>query len=139
MPPPAAKVLRRRIGPTSGSNVTSSLRQRMSIHPLYPNRYVWFVFLSTMDVFMTFIVLQFGGAEANSLANWILVRFGLAGMTIFKFVMVVFVIGLCEIVGRLDERAGRLLIGAGLIITCAPVVLAFVLLWQSHSAGPIVE
>ena len=99
----------------------------------------WLASKDMIDKAEEFLVVGYGGAEANSLANWILQRFGLAGMTIFKFVMVIFVIGLCEIVGRLDERAGRLLIGAGLIITCAPVVLAFVLLWQSHYAGPIVE
>ena len=54
----------------------------MSLQPLYPNRYVWFVFLSAMDVFMTFIVLQIGGSEANGIANWILERYGLSGMTL---------------------------------------------------------
>ena len=100
----------------------------LTLRPLYPNLYVWFVFLSAMDVIMTFLVLYFGGTEANSLANWILQRFGLPGMTLFKFAMVTFVIALCEIAGRLNERAGRLLITAGIIVTCIPVVLAFSLL-----------
>lgn len=102
----------------------------MSVKPLYPNQYVWFVFLSTMDVLMTFVVLWFGGSEANTLANWVLQKWGFAGMTIFKFVLVTFVISLCEVVGRRDPGAGRLLIRAGLVLTCVPVALAFLLLIQ---------
>jgi hypothetical protein len=101
----------------------------LTLHPLYPNRYVWFVFLSAMDVFMTFLVLFFGGSEANSLANWVLERYGLAGMTLYKFALITFVIAVCEIVGRLSDRAGRLLINAGIIVTCIPVTLAFALLF----------
>ncbi len=100
----------------------------MSMKALYPNLYAWFVFLSTMDVLMTFVVLWFGGSEANSLANWVLERWGFAGLTIFKFVLVTFVIVLCEVIGRRDAGAGRLLIRAGLVLTCVPVVLAFLLL-----------
>ncbi len=111
------------------SSPLGSLLRPLSIHPLYPNHYVWFVFLSAMDVFMTFIVLQFGGAEANKLADWILQRFGLGGMTLFKFAMVTFVICLCEIIGRLRYSSGRLLIWAGIIVTCFPVALAFGLLF----------
>ena len=102
----------------------------MATQALYPNRYVWFVFLSTMDVLMTFVVLWFGGREANSLANWVLERWGFAGMTIFKFALVVVVIGLCEIVGRLRESAGRLLINVGIVVTCVPVTVAFLLLFR---------
>lgn len=100
----------------------------MPAQALYPNRYVWFVFLSTMDVLMTFIVLWFGGRETNGVANWVLQRFGFVGITLFKFALVIVVIVLCEIVGRKDERAGLLLIRAGIVITCVPVAIAFVLL-----------
>jgi len=108
---------------------TAAGRSLLATQPLYPNRYVWFVFLSAMDVFMTFIVLQFGGTEANGIANWILERFGLPGMTLFKFAMVTLVISLCEITGRLNERSGRLLVTAGIVVTCIPVTLAFALLF----------
>lgn len=97
-------------------------------HPLYPNRYVWFVFLSAMDAMMTYVVLAFGGREANSIANWILQRFGFTGMALFKFALVVLVIVICEFVGRRKETAGRLLIHIALVVTCFPVVIAFGLL-----------
>ena len=100
----------------------------MATKPLYPNRYVWFVFLSAMDVMMTFVVLWFGGREANGLADWVLQRFGIAGMTLFKFAIVVFVILLCEYVGRRNDRAGRRLAEWAVALTCVPVVIAFALL-----------
>ena len=100
----------------------------MATQPLYPNRYVWFVFLSAMDVFMTFIVLWFGGREANNVANWIYQRWGISGMTAFKFAVVVFVILLCEYIGRRNERAGRLLAEWAIALTCLPVVIAIALL-----------
>lgn len=98
------------------------------MQPLYPNRYVWFVFLSAMDVLMTFVILSIGGREANSIANAILQRFGFAGLTIFKFVLVVFVILLCEFIGRKDEPKGRRLAEWAIVLTCLPVVIAFILL-----------
>ena len=96
--------------------------------PLYPNRYVWFVFLSTMDVLMTFVVLWFGGREANGVADRVLQRFGIGGMAIFKFALVVVVIGICEVLGRSSPRAGRKLSEWAVAVTCVPVVIAFVLL-----------
>jgi hypothetical protein len=106
------------------------------LHPLYPNRYVWFVFLSALDVYMTYLVLWFGGREANSVANWVLQRWGISGLTLFKFALVIVVIGICEIVGRRKWAAGRLLIHVALFVTCIPVVVAFgLLLWQSWFSG----
>lgn len=100
----------------------------MRIQPLYPDRYVWFVFLSALDVMFTYLVLWFGGNEANRIANWVLHRFGFTGMIWFKFALVVFVILICEFVGRRNSRMGRLLINVSLVVTCFPVVLAMGLL-----------
>ncbi|MEM8874697.1 MAG: DUF5658 family protein [Planctomycetota bacterium] len=98
---------------------------------LFPDRYVWFVLFSTLDVMMTFVILSIGGAEANPVANWILERFGISGMTIFKFVVISFVILLCEYVGRLNFEAGRRLTVYGIALTLMPVVFALILLTGS--------
>ena len=100
----------------------------MAIQPLYPNRYVWFVLLSAMDVMLTFVILWMGGREANGIANAILQRFGIAGMTAFKFLIVIFVILLCELIGRRNDGAARRLAEWSIALTCVPVVVAFVLL-----------
>ncbi len=99
--------------------------------PLYPEPYVWFVLASALDVFLTFIVLELGGREVNKVAAWILDYFGLTGMTIFKFVMVTFVILLCQIIGRRNWKAGRRLAVWAVAITFFPVAFTLILLATS--------
>ena len=102
--------------------------------PLYPNRYVWFVLLSTLDLLFTFVILRLDGREANGVADWVLRRYGIAGMTLFKFALVAFVILLCEVVGRHDDRSGRRLAEWSIALTCVPVVIALVLLAYDTAA-----
>ena len=96
--------------------------------PMFPNRYVWLVLLSSLDVFMTFLVLELGGSEANPVANFVLERAGIAGMTVFKFVLVAFVILVCEVLGRRDRAAARRLTLYALALTMTPVVFATILI-----------
>lgn len=96
---------------------------------LYPNIYAWFVFLSAMDIMLTCIVLYFGGTEVNVLADWVFQRWGLPGMVVYKFLLVVFVVMICEIVGRLNMPRGRRLAKWAVVVTAVPVVLAFGQLW----------
>ena len=100
-------------------------------HPArYPDLYVWLVFVSTMDVMLTYVVLQFGGREANPVALTILQRFGLPGMVAFKMAIVAFAIGLAEVIGRRDDGMGRRFVCYAIAISALPVILAFSLLWQ---------
>jgi len=91
----------------------------------YPNEYVWFVFVSAMDVFMTSVVLQMGGREVNPIAELVLVIGGLRGMVIFKFAMVLFVVTSCQIIAQRRYATGRLLARAAVAITAVPMVVAF--------------
>ena len=100
----------------------------MALHPLYPNRYVWFVFLSALDALLTYVILWIGGGEANAIARWVLEEFDFVGMVVFKFAIVVFVILLCEYIGRRSESKGRKLAEWSIALTCIPVVIAFTLL-----------
>ena len=67
---------------------------------LYPNFYMWLVFVSALDVILTRVILFFGGTEVNPIADWILGEFGRIGMSVFKFMIVAIVIICCEIIGR---------------------------------------
>lgn len=98
------------------------------LHVIFPNGYVWFVFISTLDIILTFLVLHLGGREANQLANAILVSYGLRGLIIFKFALVILVVLICEWVGRRRHESARLLLSTGIIITCLPVVIAMALI-----------
>ncbi len=101
----------------------------------YPNLYVWFVFLAAMDIMMTWIVLSFGGSEANVLAHWFLSKWGLSGMIGLKFAAVILVVLVCEIAGRLRDEAGRNLARFAVAVNVVPVTLAFVQLLINKFGG----
>lgn len=90
----------------------------------YQNHYVWFVFISALDIKLTWVILTFGGREANHVADFVIQRFGLPGLVLFKLVIVVFVVLLCEAVGRRREGAGKTLAEWAIAITCIPVAVA---------------
>ena len=95
---------------------------------LYENHYTWFVLVSALDVMLTWLVLHAGGREANAIAAAVLQRWGLEGMVVFKFALVVFVIVLCEAIGRRSLPAGRRLATSAVALTCVPLVIAVMLL-----------
>ena len=92
---------------------------------LYPQAYVWFIFVSALDLMMTWVVLYFGGREVNVLADYILDRWALPGMVVYKFALVIFVIFICEVVGHHRPRLGRRLSIFAVLITLVPVIIAF--------------
>ncbi len=101
---------------------------------LYPEFYAWFVFLAALDVMLTWIILYFDGSELNALANWIIDRNGMAGVVCYKFVIVAFVLSMCELIGRRNGGAGRKLAQLSVVITAFPVVLALMELFAAkHS------
>jgi hypothetical protein len=92
----------------------------------YPNHYTWLVLLSALDIWITWIVLHRGGHEANALAAVVLHHFGRGGFVAFKFLIIAFVVTLCEIVGKRNDRAGRQLATCAVAITIVPLVLGVV-------------
>lgn len=102
---------------------TPSPAPRRSI--VFQNAYVWFVLLSTLDVICTWIVLYRGGVELNPVAAKV-ISFGPKGLVAYKFAFVVFVILICEIVGRHTRRGAWILIGSAIGLTCIPVVVGLV-------------
>ena len=105
---------------------SAKTQQRHSANAaLYPDTYAWFVLLATLDIALTWIVLFFGGEELNALARWILARYELIGMVVFKFSIVVLVICSCEYIGRRQWMTGRRLAEWAVAISAVPVVLAY--------------
>jgi hypothetical protein len=95
---------------------------------VFPNGYVWFVLVSALDVMLTWVVLHLGGREANALAARVIFYFGLPGLVIYKFTLVILVVMICEHVGRKREETARKLLSVGIMLTCMPVLLALGLL-----------
>jgi hypothetical protein len=106
-------------------------------HVLYPNPYIWFVFLSALDVLCTYLVLHpiFShpatlaprGREVNLLARWVIDIGGLPGMVVYKFALVMLIVVICETVGWQRYALGKRLAEWCVAISAIPVVLS---LWQ---------
>ena len=61
---------------------------------------MWLILVSALDVVLTRVILFFGGTEVNPIADFILAQWGRLGMSIFKFIIVGFVIIACEFIAR---------------------------------------
>jgi hypothetical protein len=95
----------------------------------YQNLYVWLVLVSALDIMLTWVILYLGGYEVNGVAAWVLHQFGLKGIVIFKFIMVIVVVLLCETLAKRHSSAGMHLAQAAIGLTCIPVVVALLQLW----------
>ena len=107
-------------------------------HVLLPNHYAWFVLASSLDLLMTWVVLHVGGYEANELARYIIERFDLYGVLVFKFALVIVVIGICEFVGMRRHETGRRLATWAIIVPSLGVLGAMVVLVRvGRGEGPM--
>jgi hypothetical protein len=94
----------------------------------YPAEYTWLVLIASLDLMLTWVVLHFGGQELNGLADRIIDRSGLWGLSAFKFGVIAFVICLCEFIGGRRPRTGRFLAIVAILLNCVPVAMAAYLL-----------
>ena len=97
----------------------------------FPDAYVWLVFVSAMDLMLTWgIVFELGGVEANPLARAILDLAGFPGMIVFKFGVMVAVIGVCEFIARHAPSTARKLAFVAVAISGFPILWSTLLLAQ---------
>lgn len=99
---------------------------------LYPDLYVWFIFLAILDAVCTAVILGLDGREENALAAWIIHHGGYAAVVIYKFVLVSVVLVICEVLGRRRGSLGRFVAGLGVAMTSVPVAIALIQL-MAHS------
>lgn len=92
---------------------------------LFQTQHGWFVFLSSMDVMFTSLVLTMGGVELNSIAAAVIERGGIPGMAAFKFTMVVMIILIVETIGRMRYSTGKRVAEWEVALTCIPVAVSF--------------
>jgi hypothetical protein len=107
-------------------------KQQMAIEQrkvvLFPNLYLWLVFVASIDIMLTRLVLFFGGTEINPIAALVIKQFGIPGMTAFKFSIVILVVMVCEFVGRVRWSTARNLVVFAVAISAFPVVWSCVLI-----------
>ena len=104
----------------------------------YQNSYTLFVFVSCLDIILTWVILYRGGEEVNPVAKLVIDAWGLPGAIIFKLSLMLFVIIACEIVGRKSDLKGRVLALVAILISSFPVVWSLTLLtlnWLNDGAG----
>lgn len=97
---------------------------------LFPDRYCWFVLLSSLDIMLTGTILgrfaHMGGREINTFADFVIQRAGLWGAIGLKCASIVVVVLIIEFVGRRRPGAGRFLMNGVLAMAMVPVLVALV-------------
>lgn len=91
--------------------------------------YIWLIFVSSLDIMLTWVILRNGGEEVNPVAELVIDAWGLNGAILFKFALVLFVIVACEAVARVRPVTARLLIWFGVLISAFPPVWSVGLLF----------
>ncbi len=94
----------------------------------YPISYACFVFVSALDIMLTWRILEEGGTEVNPIARGVIDSWGLPGAIGFKFSLMLFVIVVCEAAGRSRDRLGRGLALVSVGISALPVTYSLGLL-----------
>lgn len=103
----------------------------------YPQGYLWFIFLASLDIMLTWAILRRGGIEVNPLARLVIDHWDLPGAIAFKFSLVMFVIVTCEVVGRRATRLGLGLIVVSIGVSALPVAWSLFLLVIHQFAEPV--
>jgi hypothetical protein len=94
----------------------------------YQLAYLWFLAFSTLDIVLTWIILGLDGTEVNPIARMIIDTWSLPGAIAFKFSLVVFVVIVCEVVGRRIDLKGRWLARIAVAVSAFPVIYSIGLL-----------
>ena len=91
---------------------------------LYQDEYVWLLFVSAMDLMLTWLVLGLGGVEVNPVADAVHLAWGFSGMIVFKLCLVLLVVLICETIGRRQPQRGRTLARVAVAISAVPMVVS---------------
>ncbi|MEM8885632.1 MAG: DUF5658 family protein [Planctomycetota bacterium] len=87
----------------------------------FPWLYFGIIVASSLDVWLTGILLSFGAQEVNPLAHAVLQAYGFTGMVIFKYLLTGVVILSCEFVSEHDRRKARMLAVTLVVIHALPL------------------
>ena len=101
----------------------------LSIPPVqFPLGYLIFLCISSMDLILTWSILRLGGNEVNPVARAVIDQWGLGGAIGFKFSLMLFIVIVCEVLGRRHRRSGRRLVLLANLVSSVPVIWSMVLL-----------
>lgn len=109
-----------------------SLTQLLLREPLTLERETsLFILVSSLDVFMTYLLLSYGGfVEANPIANHVLQGFNIAGMVMYKFVLVAIATVTLQVVARRRPLVAKTILNVSTLGYCGVVIYGLTLLLQ---------
>jgi hypothetical protein len=99
----------------------------------FQEHYIWLIFVGSLDIMLTWVILRNGGEEVNPVARLVIDMWGLNGAIAFKFALMLFVIVSCEIIARVRPVTATLLIWFGVLVSAFPPVWSVVLLVYHHA------
>jgi hypothetical protein len=94
----------------------------------YQNAYVWLIFVSSLDIMLTWKILDRGGLELNPVAALVIDHWGMQGAIAFKFALMMWVIVVCEVLARRKDSAGRFLSILAVVVSALPVAWSLFLM-----------
>ena len=94
----------------------------------FQEHYVWLIFVGSLDIMLTWVILRNGGEEVSPVAKLVIDDWGLNGAIAFKFALTIFVIVACEAIARVRPTTAWLLIWFGVLISSFPPVWSVCLL-----------
>jgi hypothetical protein len=105
---------------------------------LYPDRYAWYVLVSSLDIMLTVkLLIYLGAREVNMIAQKSIELFGTWGLIGLKFLSVILVVIICEYIGRRNYVTGRRLATAAIAVSLIPITAAIVQILYLLISGEI--
>jgi len=105
----------------------------------FQNAYAWLILVSSLDIMLTWKILDRGGMEVNPLASLVIDAWGMQGAIAFKFALMMWVIVVCEFLARLRRGAGVFLAYAAVIVSASPVAWSLFLLAANEFFPKVLE
>ncbi|MEC8555316.1 MAG: DUF5658 family protein [Planctomycetota bacterium] len=93
------------------------------------NETSFFILANVLDFYMTYLLLQNGGIEANPVANYFYDLGGFQGMLYFKLASVSFICILAQVIARKNMRYAQFVLIAGVAIVGLVVLYSARLLY----------
>jgi len=104
----------------------------------FQDAYVWFVLFSTLDVVLTWHILERrGGAELNPVAALLIQHWGFMGAVGLKYGLVLVVVIACEWIARRRVRTAKRVAWLAVAVSLTPPLWSFTLLAIHAAQGPL--
>ena len=117
-----------RIRPEKETFTSGDFKQLLTEKLPLQDQTTYFILVNALDIFLTYLILQTGGYEANPVAAWFIRGWGKYGMIWFKLTIVTFVCVIAQVVALRSIRKASILLNVGTAIIACVVLYSIWLL-----------